>query len=196
MRNLMRGGDNWKGHFLNRDSHSERVKSQDGQSLIEVAIIIPFLAILLLGLIEMSYAFTTYIALINATRVGASYASLYPEISTDDCEPIMTDSTNPKCITYSERVKDEILAIGLNPDDTLLTIDKPTYVSPTGDGIIYANCPITATVTYKLYTFTSGMSIPLFGRMGLPNYYTIKYSTGMPIREADDQHSSCLSYNP
>lgn len=195
MRNLMRGGDNRKGHFLDRDSHSERVKSQDGQSLIEVAIIIPFLAILLLGLIEMSYAFTTYIALINATRVGASYASLYPEISSNLCANPMTDSTDSKCITYSERVKDEILAIGLNPDDTLLTIDRPTYNSPSGN-TIYANCPITSTLTYKLYTFTSGMSIPLFGRMGLPNYYTIKYSTGMPIREADDQHASCLSYNP
>ncbi len=180
------------------DTRNTAPEKEQGQSLVELAVIIPFLAILLIAAIEMAQAFTVYIALINATRAGASYAQLYPEVR-NCADPPGTDTSanSEKCIEYSERVKDEILAMGFNgfgfitTDD--LDVDVPTMYSPSGS-TVYANCPITSTLTYNLRTvFTSSMSMPLFGRMGLPNTYSIRYSTAMPIREAEDQHSSCLN---
>jgi hypothetical protein len=166
-----------------------------------MAVIVPFLAILLIGAIEMAQAFTVYIALINATRAGASYAQLYPEVRNCANPPGSdTSAISDQCIEYSERVKDEILAIASNGfgfiDAAELEITPPTMYSPSPP-TVYANCPITSTLAYNLHTvFTSSMSMPLFGRMGLPNAYTLRYSTGMPIREAEDQHDDCLSYTP
>ena len=161
-------------------------ETEHGQSLVEVAVIFPFLLLLLLGAIEIAQAFNAYIALINAAREGASWATLYPE--TVDCTTAQMDADDGselggRCFEYSERIKSEALANNLDLHE--LSITKPTASKP-----FYANCPITATVAYSLTTFSSTMSLPLFGRMGLPNRYIIRYAVGMPIREATDQ--SCL----
>ncbi|MCC7163178.1 MAG: pilus assembly protein [Anaerolineae bacterium] len=159
---------------------------EHGQSLVEVAVIFPFLLLLLLGAIEIAQAFNAYIALINSAREGASYATLYPEVV--DCTTALMDEDDGtefggRCFEYSERIKGEALANKLDLRE--LSITKPTASKP-----FYANCPITATVAYSLTTFSSTMSLPLFGRMGLPNKYLIRYSVGMPIREAEQQ--ACL----
>lgn len=186
-------------NFQEKQPHEKT--GERGQSLVELAVIIPFLAILIIAAIEMTQAFTVYIALISAARAGANYASLYPEtrLCADPPESD-TSSNSAKCIEYSERVKEEILAVSefgfafLTTDD--LDVDVPVMYSPDGS-TVYANCPITTTLTYSLQTiFSSSVSLPLFGRMGLPNAYAIRYSIGAPIREAEDQHATCLSYTP
>lgn len=159
---------------------------EQGQSLVEVAVIFPFLLLLLLGAVEIAQAFNAYIALINAAREGATWATLYPE--TVDCTAAQMDADDGsefggRCFEYSERVKAEALANNLDLRE--LMILKPSASKP-----FYANCPITTTVAYSLTTFSSTMSMPLLGRMGLPNKYVIRYSLGMPIREAETQ--SCL----
>ena len=141
--------------------------------MVEMAVITSFLLILLVAIFEMSQAYRTYIALVNATREGAAYASLYPELS----DSTKTPTTSHEYLDYQDRVRGEADAAGL--DMTFLSIDRP--VAPQ----IKVNCPITQTLHYQLYTFTSQMSMPLFGRMGLPDYYQINYSVGMPIRTAD-----------
>jgi Flp pilus assembly protein TadG len=175
---------------------------EKGQSLVELALfIMPILALLLIAAIELTQVFTVYIALINSARAGSTYASLYPE--TRNCaDPPESDTSaiSTKCIEYSERVKDEIIAVsevGFGTIDTnSLDIDVPVMYSP-NPPTVYANCPITTTVTYQLSTiFSSSVSLPLVGRMGLPSSYTIRYSVGTPIREAEDQHATCLSYTP
>ena len=42
--------------------------------------------------------------------------------------------------------------------------------------------PISITVHYTIASMTSGMSFPLFGRLGLPDKYHIQYEFAMPIR--------------
>jgi hypothetical protein len=154
--------------FLRHESKGE----ERGQSLVEMAVITPFLLILLLAIFEMSQAYRAYIALVNAAREGAAYASLYPELS----DSTKTPSTSQEYLDYLDRVKGEADAAGL--DMTFLSIDRP--VAPQ----IKLNCPITETLHYQLYTFSSQMSMPYFGRMGLPDHYQINYSVGMPIRTA------------
>jgi Tfp pilus assembly protein PilV len=49
-----------------------------GQSLIEVALALPILVMLLLGLLDFGRAFFTLVALHDAADEGASYASIKP----------------------------------------------------------------------------------------------------------------------
>ncbi len=47
-----------------------------GQAVVEFALVLPFLLILLLGIIEMSWLAKTYITLANAAREGARTAAV------------------------------------------------------------------------------------------------------------------------
>jgi len=42
-------------------------RKEDGQSIVELAIGIPFLMMIIIGVIEMGLVFATYVSLINAT---------------------------------------------------------------------------------------------------------------------------------
>lgn len=152
---------------------------EQGQSLAEMAIVFPFLLLLVVAVIELSQAFSVYIGMINSAREGAVYASRHPELwSQNDLSNCSIDQT--LCDNYIDRVKGETVALGLDTDN--LTVTHPTVTSSSHTGI---NCPITATVSYTFTTFTSNVSLPLVGRFGLPNYYTVRYAVSMPIREAD-----------
>jgi uncharacterized repeat protein (TIGR01451 family) len=49
-----------------------------GQGLVELALILPVLLLLLLGIIEFSYVFAAYSGLFNAAREGARYGVVHP----------------------------------------------------------------------------------------------------------------------
>ncbi len=51
---------------------------QDGQALVELALMLPVLALILLGILDLGRVFTTFIALANAAREGARYCALHP----------------------------------------------------------------------------------------------------------------------
>lgn len=157
----------------------ERAERERGQSLVEMAVITPFLLILLIAAIELSQAFVVYVALINSAREGAVYASLYPELSNASSTP----AESARYTTYIQRIKAETVALGLDQD----RLQPLRPIAPQG---LLANCPITTSVSYQLSTFTSNISLPYFGRMGLPSTYVISYSVGMPIRYANSQ--GCL----
>ena len=87
---------------------------------------------------------------------------------------------------YADRIKNDVFVVvgeslkaSQLADQDILYIDRPILNSGCGNA---SGCPITVTVRYRIHTFTSDMSLPGYGRFGLPNYYEIKYSVGMPIR--------------
>lgn len=159
---------------LNRTTRlaNTRTNAATGQSIVEMAMLAPFLVILLLAIFEMSQVFTTYIALVNAAREGGVYASLYPELS----DATRTPANSELYRNYVERVKGEAVAAGLSMNE--LIIERPVARTP-----IIATQPITVTIHYRLSTFSSTASVPIFGRMGLPEYYMISYATVFPIRQ-------------
>jgi Flp pilus assembly protein TadG len=57
---------------------SRRRRAYHGQSLVEFALILPLLAILFLGAVDLTRAFYYYIVLENATREGARVLIDYP----------------------------------------------------------------------------------------------------------------------
>ncbi len=62
-----------------RNDHAERsgIKNQ-GQALVEFALILPLLLLLLAGIIDFSYILTVYVSLANAAREGVRYGIVSP----------------------------------------------------------------------------------------------------------------------
>jgi hypothetical protein len=145
-----------------------------GQSIVEVAAVSIFLILLSLVIFEAGVTFASYVALLNASREGAVYASAHPELA-DESE---TPEDSAEYITYSETVVKGEIRVGNMVDPDELTIYRPILV----DGTSGFGDPIQARVDYRLYTFTSTIELPLFGRFGLPSYWPLSASTIMPIR--------------
>ncbi len=53
-----------------------RVRREGGQAVVELALVLPIFLLLLLGIVQFGTVFRDYIALTDATRVGARQASV------------------------------------------------------------------------------------------------------------------------
>jgi Flp pilus assembly protein TadG len=51
------------------------VRSENGQSMVEAALVFTLLVVIVLGLIDFAYIFQAYIGVVNAAGVGATYAA-------------------------------------------------------------------------------------------------------------------------
>lgn len=166
-----------------------RALDEQGQSLVEIAVGAPFLIILVIVLIEMGIVFAVYISLINAAREGAVFASKFPQLSNGGTSNTSQYSCpDASCPTLGEEFGNRIAnEVFVEPGETLrgrqlidtnkLTIDTPVLGSTVDKGNA-----ITVTVNYTVNTFTSSISMPFFGRFGLPSAYILRYSMAMPIR--------------
>jgi len=157
-------------------------RASAGQSLLEISVAIPFLLLIVFALIESGIIFASYLSLVNATREGAVFASMYPDLADTACGA----TPNPQCVgtkdnqpfgggstlwrEYVKRVNDEIVVVLGDPLragqivlTNTLTVRRPvlgpaTSSCPTRKE---AGCPITVTVSYYVRTFTSDMSLPV-----------------------------------
>ena len=114
----------------------KKYKAEDGQELVEFALILPLLLLLLFGLIEFGLVVFSYNTLANTGREVARYGSIHPE-----------DELIRQYITDTIMTDDRRWAIGIRPDEinigTALT-DRGPLVST-----------VHVTVTYT-YTFLTG----------------------------------------
>lgn len=155
--------------------------------MTELAIGLPFVMLIIIAVVEMGLVFATYISMINAAREGAVFASMHPELSdvngTYDSD-VVAPGTTSVWDEYQLRVKNEVFVVTTEQlrANQLLTEDVIDVARPVTDGSTSAGNPITVTVTYSISTFTSNISLPYFGRFGLPYRYRLVYSFGMPIR--------------
>jgi hypothetical protein len=56
-------------------------REEKGQSIVEIAVTLPFLIVIVIALVEMGIVFASYLSLVNAAREGAVFASMYSELS-------------------------------------------------------------------------------------------------------------------
>jgi|KBSSwiStaDraftv2_1062776.scaffolds.fasta_scaffold272277_2 Flp pilus assembly protein TadG len=70
-----------------------RLRSESGAELIEVALTLPLLLLVLLGIIEFGFLFQEYEVVTNAAREGARIAALVPSAgyTTDEAKARATD---------------------------------------------------------------------------------------------------------
>jgi Flp pilus assembly protein TadG len=70
-----------------------RKKDQRGQSLVEIAVTLPILLLVLMGILDLGRAYWTYITLSDAAAEGAAYAALNPT-DTEQAIARAADSSN------------------------------------------------------------------------------------------------------
>jgi Flp pilus assembly protein TadG len=62
------------------------LRREDGQSLVEFALVLPVLGLLLFGILEFGVAFSHYLTLTDAVRVGGRVAAV-SRLESDRCTP-------------------------------------------------------------------------------------------------------------
>jgi Flp pilus assembly protein TadG len=111
---------------------SAEMRPKQGQSLVEIALILPALLILFLGIAEVGFYLFAHIQVANATRAGARYGTL--------CK------MNDNCADLADVVESGVLAEAerlLNGTNTTIDVQPDPVPIP-----LAAGTPITVTVTY------------------------------------------------
>ena len=68
-------------------------KRDEGSSIVELAIVFPFLVLLFVGVAELGRLFYTYTTLAKATKVGARYLSSSRKVTKGDATEITNEKT-------------------------------------------------------------------------------------------------------
>ncbi len=137
-------------------------RKEQGQALLEMTFGTVFLLLIVLIIFEMAMLFYSYIALLNASREGAVYASLNPNMAPGSAE----------YTRYLKVTKNEAMAAGLITDPEHFTIMPPVKDAES----------ITVTLSYEIINPTQGIVLPWLGRMGLFDSAVMSAWTCMPIR--------------
>lgn len=125
---------------------------EQGQSLVEFAIILPVLLLIVLGTIDLGMGFKTYIALTNAAREGVRWISIHP-----------SDQAGAR-----DRVQEEAERVGLE-DGIIIADGYGVSFSPNQDDYA-AGENVTVNVSYE-YDMLFGSII------GLPSIPFTAHST-------------------
>ena len=149
-------------------------RNEEGQSLVEVSVVSIFLILLGLMIFEAGVTFASYMALLNASREGATYASAHPEL----VSAVAVPEDSSAYVHYTENVVKGEVQMGNMLDAEKLTVHRPVLVSGTNE----PNDPIRVQVDYQLHTFSSTIHLPFFERFGLPDYWPLSAWTIMPLR--------------
>ena len=130
---------------------SNAVRSEQGQELVEFALILPLLLLLLLGIIEFGLAVFHYNSIANVSREVARFGSVHPSDDALD-EFIFDDTTND----YTEEIRR--WTRGLISDTEILSV---TYtLSDLGAFLLDT---VQVTVTYKHQFITGPVILSLGG---------------------------------
>jgi Flp pilus assembly protein TadG len=104
-----------------------RLRSEDGQSVVEFAFVLPLLLAILLGIIQFGIAFNHYLTLTDATRVGARKAAVTGRYLGDN-------GAAGRAATVAAASD-----IGLDPSQ--VTITATDWTQPGGDVTVTAKYP-------------------------------------------------------
>jgi len=114
--------------------------NQHGQSLLEFAMVLPFLFLLLFGAIDLGRVFHAGIILTNVAREGARHGSIYPGATASEIAAV---------------AQGEVLEAGIDPSSIVIT-RTCTDISP-ADGTCDSGFPIRVTVTYHFPLIFGGL---------------------------------------
>ena len=64
-----------------------RIRCEQGQSLVELALVMPMLVLLLAGVVDLGGAFGTLISVVNSSREGARYGAR-TRLTRPECGPL------------------------------------------------------------------------------------------------------------
>ena len=111
-----------------------RIKRQEGQALVEFAIVIPLLLLIVLGIMQFGILFNNYLTLTDAVRAGARQAA----VSRTDVDP--EQKTKDRVKQAAGHINDASLEITVDPYDPAK--DTHTWAAG-GDVTVKATYPFT-----------------------------------------------------
>ncbi len=126
-------------------------KNENGQAMVEFALVLPILLLLLSGIIDFGWIFGNQLVLNNASREAARYTAIhYYESSTDDDESVAAEIIADRAptlvsptVVLTESVSDDSITVNVTGSLKILT---PIIAAMFTDG----ECPITAECTMSL----------------------------------------------
>ena len=141
-----------------RVGRAKSVRTDEGQSFVELALALPILLLILLGLADFGRAFyyTTIIA--NAARAGAAYLSLNPDKA-------LLPATNPSSVKSKVCNETGLFAYD-DPSNCPLTVRPPTAIDFTGyvsgqDAVVSVTYDFTLISGYLVGRVISTNPLPL-----------------------------------
>jgi Flp pilus assembly protein TadG len=139
-------------------------RSEDAQSLVELALLTPLFLLLLFGVVDFGQAFYVANEIAGAAHAGAIYGSQNPN-DTSGIETAVRDGA---------------------PDVTNLSVGTPTYGCECANGTGYSvNCSITPTclgglnVVYRVNLTVTDTYTPIVPFPGIPSSISLSSSASM-----------------
>lgn len=157
-------------HPLQRDPGCTRVKgpaipdprSENGSSIIELALLLPLLCLLLVGVVDMGRAFYAAIELSSAASAGAVYGTQNPTDTAGMQKAAVLDAGDISGMTATATYGCEC------PDGSSATLSCSSVPSCSGGSWIYY-VQVNTALTY----------VPLFTYPGVPSSLALKGSARM-----------------
>ncbi|MCD4713999.1 MAG: pilus assembly protein [Clostridiales bacterium] len=125
------------------------LKKDDGQAMVELALILPVLLLIIMGIFEFGFMFNNYLTLNNVSREAARYASL----GGTDAEAVV------RAIEIAPNLDSDQLTIVITPSesnrgrgDSLEVVVTYQYslLTPFLDGIISNGIPLEAKTVMRV----------------------------------------------
>ena len=108
-----------------------RIGREDGQAMVEMALILPVLLMLILAIVQFGIAFNNYITLTDATRAGARKASV-------------ARFTGDNGAAAALVVKND--ASSLDPKKLVVSVTSANWTVPGSDVVVIASYPYSINV--------------------------------------------------
>jgi Flp pilus assembly protein TadG len=117
-----------------------RRDSERGQAVVELALVLPLFLMLLLGIVQFGTVFRDYVALTDATRVGARQAAVSRSIQPESARV-------PTVVTRTEKA-----AVNLDKNKMVITVD-PRKIDGTPGWEQSGDVTVRATYPFKISLF-------------------------------------------
>jgi Flp pilus assembly protein TadG len=122
--------------------------NDQGAALVEMALVVPLLLLLLLGITDFSRALLTNITVVEAAQEGALYASYYPNVAAD-IQQRVADSVDDITIDPSA---DVTTAVDLTACTATVTVDHDyPLITPVGKLFLGDTVTLSHTVTSTVF---------------------------------------------
>lgn len=124
-------------------------KKNDGQAMVELALILPVLLLIIMGIFEFGFMFNNYLTLNNVSREAARYASL----GGSDTEAVV------RATQIAPNLDSEKLTIVITPTESnrgrgdsvkVVVIYRYTLLTPFMDSIFSAGVPMEAKTVMRV----------------------------------------------